>query len=95
MRYLRPSIILTIDRLGSINADPDNLAAVNTLAGMGVLTDDDNLVDAALSEILALPLDQRQLRDPERDVTYLLTQHYLGQVRLSCQLPPLHAHDHD
>lgn len=66
----------------SIDADPDNLTAVNTLAGMGVLTNDDDLVDAALSEILALPLDQRYSRDPQRDVAYLLIQHHIGQVRI-------------
>ena len=54
---------------------------MNTLAGMGILTDDTSLIDAALSEMLALPLDQRYARDPQRDVTYLLIQNYLGQVR--------------
>lgn len=65
--------------LQSIESDPDNLLAINTLAGMGILTDDDSLVDAALSEILALPPDQRLARDPDREVTYLLVQHHLGQ----------------
>ncbi|TFK87083.1 TPR-like protein [Polyporus arcularius HHB13444] len=65
--------------LQSIEYDPENLMAINTLAGMGILTDDDNLVDAALSELLSLPIDQRHERDPERDVTYLLVQHHLGQ----------------
>ncbi|KAI0743910.1 TPR-like protein [Daedaleopsis nitida] len=65
--------------LQSIEYDPENLMAINTLAGMGILTDDDGLVDAALSELLSLPLDQRHERDPERDVTYLLIQHHLGQ----------------
>lgn len=64
----------------SIQFDPENLTAINNLAGMGILTDDDDLIDAALSEILALPLDQRLARDPRRDVTYLLIQHHLGQV---------------
>ena len=47
---------------------------------MGILTEDDNLVDAALSEILALPLDRRRVRDQRRDVTYLLIQQKLEQV---------------
>lgn len=47
---------------------------------MGILTEDDGLIDAALSEILSLPLDKRHERDPERDVDYLLTQHSLAQV---------------
>lgn len=63
--------------------------AINTLAGMGILTDDDGLVDAALSEVLSLPVDQRHERDPERDVTYLLIQHHLGQVcPYACHSPP-------
>ncbi|KAH9920727.1 uncharacterized protein B0H18DRAFT_1121815 [Fomitopsis serialis] len=65
--------------LQSIESDPENLMAINTLAGMGILTGDESLVDAALSEILALPLDQRLSRDPGRDVTYLLIQHHLAQ----------------
>ena len=65
----------------SITTDPENLAAINTLAGMGILTDDDNLVDAALSEILSLPLERRREFDPRRDVDYLLIQHHLGQVK--------------
>jgi hypothetical protein len=47
---------------------------------MGILTDDDSLVDAALSELLALPLERRHELDPRRDVNYLLIQHHLGQV---------------
>ncbi|KAG5646300.1 hypothetical protein DXG03_003897 [Asterophora parasitica] len=65
--------------LECISADPENLTAINTLAGMGVLTDDESLVDAALSEILALPLEQRHELDPGRNVDYLLTQYHLGQ----------------
>ncbi len=68
-------------RSGSIESDPDNLIAVNTLAGMGILTEDDSLLDAALSEILALPIHERHERDPGREVAYLLVQHHLGQVR--------------
>ena len=47
---------------------------------MGILTGDDGLVDAALSEILALPVDQKHQLDPQRHVDYLLTQHHLAQV---------------
>jgi superkiller protein 3 len=64
----------------SIAADPGNLAAITALAGMGILTEDDSLIDAALSEILSLPLDRRRQLDPRRDVDYLLIQHHLGQV---------------
>ncbi|KAH7923951.1 TPR-like protein [Leucogyrophana mollusca] len=65
--------------LECITSDPENLLAINTLAGMGILTEDDGLVDAALSEIQSLPIERRQELDPQRDVTYLLVQHYLGQ----------------
>ncbi|VDB87360.1 unnamed protein product [Peniophora sp. CBMAI 1063] len=65
--------------LECITIDPENLTAINALAGMGILTEDENLVDAALSEILSLPLDQRRARDPRRDVNYLLTQQRLEQ----------------
>jgi superkiller protein 3 len=64
----------------SITTDSENLNAINALAGMGILTDDDNLVDAALSEILSLPAEKRHELDPGRDVDYLLIQHHLGQV---------------
>jgi superkiller protein 3 len=39
------------------------------------------LVDAALSEILSMPLDQRQLLDPVRQVDHILAQHHLSQGR--------------
>lgn len=54
--------------------------AINTLAGMGILTEDESLVDAALSEIQSLSIERRQELDPRRDVTYLLVQHHLGRV---------------
>ena len=68
----------------SIAADPENLAAITALAGMGILTADDGLVDAALSEILALPADAKRARDPARRVDDLLVQHHLAQVSISC-----------
>lgn len=70
----------------SISADPQNLIAMNTLAGMGILTDDDHLVEAALSEIVVLPIDERRTLDPQQDVGYLMTQHYLRQVIISYRL---------
>lgn len=73
-------VLIEMDGACSITADPENLMAINTLAGMGALTDDESLVDAALSEILALPLERRHELDPQRDVDYLLTQYYLSQV---------------
>ncbi|KAJ7502768.1 TPR-like protein [Mycena galericulata] len=66
--------------LDCIATDSENLAAINALAGMGILTDDDGLVDAALADLLALPLDRRLQLDPRRDVNYLLTKHHIGQA---------------
>ncbi|KAJ3899280.1 superkiller protein 3 [Lentinula edodes] len=65
--------------LECIAMDPENLTAINTLAAMGILTDDESLIDAALSEILALPVDRKLELDPQRNVDHLLIQHYLGQ----------------
>ncbi|KAH8119473.1 TPR-like protein [Phellopilus nigrolimitatus] len=66
--------------LECINSDPENLAAVVALAAMGLLTGDEALIDAALSEILSLPLDERHRRDPERYAENLLTNHYLAEA---------------
>jgi superkiller protein 3 len=63
--------------LDCITSDPENLMAINTLAGMGILTEDDGLVDATLSEILSLPVEYKQELNPRRDVTYLLVQYHL------------------
>ncbi|KAL5485002.1 SKI3 [Sanghuangporus weigelae] len=65
--------------LDCIQNDPENLAAVVALAAMGLLTSDEALIDAALSEILVLPLDERHARDPERDTENLLTNHYIAE----------------
>lgn len=64
----------------SISEDPENLQAVAALAGMGILNRDDDLVDAALFEILALPIERRHELDPARDIPFLLCQHQLNQV---------------
>ncbi|KAF9267372.1 superkiller protein 3 SKI3 [Marasmius fiardii PR-910] len=65
--------------LECISDDSENLTAINALAAMGILTDDDGLLDAALSEILALPVDERSRLDPSRNVDHLLIMHHLGQ----------------
>lgn len=71
--------IAKVQLLECISRDPENLSAINTLAGMGILTCDDSLVEAALAEILSLPVEERSKMDPQRDADYLLVQHYLGQ----------------
>ncbi|KAI9442528.1 TPR-like protein [Lactarius indigo] len=72
--------------LDCITQDPENLMAINALAGMGILTDDDSLIDAALSELISLPLDLRHRRDPRRDFSYILRQHHLGQGDVTAAL---------
>ncbi|KAI9449401.1 TPR-like protein [Lactarius psammicola] len=72
--------------LDCITQDPENLMAINALAGMGILTDDDSLIDAALSELISLPLDLRHRRDPRRDFSYILRQHHLGQGNTTAAL---------
>ncbi|KAL0069809.1 Superkiller protein 3 [Marasmius tenuissimus] len=69
--------------LECISEDPENLIAITTLAAMGILTDDDSLLDAALSEILALPIDDRANLDPSGNVDHLLIMHHIGQQNAS------------
>ena len=61
---------------------------------MGILTDDDGLIDAALSELKSLPLDLRHRRDPQRDYSYILKQHHLGQVSDRFNTIPCHTISH-
>ena len=49
-------------------------------AAMGLLSDDETLIDAALSEIVGLPMEEQLRRDPGRDVESLLVNHYLAEV---------------
>ncbi|KAF8629112.1 hypothetical protein AX17_005698 [Amanita inopinata Kibby_2008] len=62
--------------LQCIASDPGNWTAIETLAAMGVLSNDENLVDATLSELLDLPPEERQELDLCNDASYLLTRYY-------------------
>ncbi|KAL4262302.1 TPR-like protein [Pleurotus pulmonarius] len=62
-----------------VSEDVENLHVMQTLVTMGILTEDESLIDAAISEIINLPLDKRQRLDPRGDINYLLIQNYLGQ----------------
>jgi hypothetical protein len=66
--------------------DPDNLSATATLAAMGILTNDEGLVDAALSEIISSSTEKRLERDAGKEFDHLLSRYHLAQVR---QLTPL------
>ncbi|KAF7428403.1 Superkiller protein 3 [Pleurotus ostreatus] len=63
----------------SVAEDVENLRVMQTLVTMGILTEDESLIDAAISEIINLPLDKRQRLDPRGDINYLLIQNQLGQ----------------
>ncbi|KAH8828520.1 superkiller protein 3 [Flagelloscypha sp. PMI_526] len=65
--------------LECITEDPQNLTAITALAAMGLLSEDEGLIDAALSEILSLPRDERRSLDPQDDVSFLLIQNSLSQ----------------
>ena len=64
----------------SIAENPEHLGAIVTLASIGTITADNGLVEAALADILALPVDYRQSLDPAREVVDLLVSHNLRQV---------------
>lgn len=55
--------------------------AITALAAYGILTLDDDLVDAAFSETLEMPLNERHALDPERTVERMLVQHHLSKVK--------------
>jgi len=69
--------------LACIGEDPQNLTAVVVLAAMGLLTDDEDLIDAALSEIMSLSIDVRHARDPEGAVEDILSNHFLAEDNTS------------
>lgn len=48
---------------------------------MGLLSEDEGLIDAAVSEIVTLSIEDRHERDPSREVEKLLVNHYLAEVR--------------
>ncbi|EFI28195.1 superkiller protein 3 SKI3 [Coprinopsis cinerea okayama7 len=69
--------------LKCISEESTNLAAIKSLAAMGILSSDEGLVDAAVSEIVALPPDERIQLDSERNVDHLLIQYHLSRGELT------------
>ena len=67
-------------RNASIGEDSENLPAITALAAMGLLTDDDALIDAAISEIQTMPVNVRHKLDPGGDVEDILAMHHLAEV---------------
>ncbi|TFK25481.1 superkiller protein 3 SKI3 [Coprinopsis marcescibilis] len=72
--------------LKCISEEPTNLTAIKTLVAMGILSGDEGLVDAAVSEIVALPLDQRLQLDADRNVDKLLIQYHLTRNEMQTAL---------
>ncbi|KAG9039837.1 Superkiller protein 3 [Tulasnella sp. JGI-2019a] len=66
----------------AITENPKNMDAITTLAAFGILTLDDDLVDAAFMETLEMPLNERHALDPGRTVERLLVQHNLSKGRV-------------
>lgn len=65
--------------LQCIATDPTNITAITTLAGMGILSNDEALIEAGLSELLDMPIEQRQQLDHTNAVDYLLIQQYMSK----------------
>lgn len=83
-----------IDITDRITENPRNMDAITALAAYGMLNLDDDLLDAALSEIRAMPIDEQRTLDPEGTVDHLLTHHHLGQVsRIFADDERVHAKD--
>lgn len=60
------------------------MVAITALAAFGILNLDDDLVDAALSEIMDMTLEERHELDPSRTVENLLVHHHLSKVSNYC-----------
>ncbi|CAE6419871.1 unnamed protein product [Rhizoctonia solani] len=65
--------------LEMVEQDSSNLECVVMLVAIGTLGNEPDLVDAALSEILAMPVEKRQSLDPGRQVDRILVQHYIAE----------------
>lgn len=49
---------------------------------MAIINGDDDLLDAAISEIVKLPADVRAKADPQGEVDWLLERHHLMKVKI-------------
>lgn len=64
----------------SVSNDSGNLAAITTLAAIGILTGNDELVQASLSDLMSAPPEKRRILDPTGDVDRLLVLNALHSV---------------
>jgi hypothetical protein len=81
-------LIANIFRDRSVNNDSGNLAAITTLAAIGILTKNDELVQASLSDLMSAPPEKRRILDPTGDVDRLLVLDALHSVGNSLPLAP-------
>lgn len=58
--------------LECVEIDNENLEVISTLTAIGILINDESLLDAALTEILSMAIDKRNQIDPKRNVNDLL-----------------------
>ncbi|KAF8757237.1 Tetratricopeptide repeat [Rhizoctonia solani] len=68
--------------LEMVEQDPSNLECIVMLVAIGTLNNEPDLVDAALSEILGMPTEKRQVLDPGHQVDRILVQHHIAQGNL-------------
>ena len=66
----------------SFEQEKPSIEAITTLAAIAATTEDDDLLDAALSELDALALDRRDAMDPAGKVELLLAHNALITVSL-------------
>ena len=58
-----------------------NVSVITALSALAIVGDNGELLDAALAEILRLPIDQQIEQDPRGDIAYLISAHHKLQVR--------------
>ena len=63
-----------------LRIDPENLSAVILIAAIRSQLNDETLLDAALSEIMSLSLEERSHRDPKQNVEDVLCSYHIAQV---------------
>ncbi|PWN47052.1 TPR-like protein [Violaceomyces palustris] len=77
--------------LESISMSPNNIGAITTLAAMGIASGDSGLVDAALSEIKEMPIQEVRQLDANRDVPFLLSMERFSKGDIESGLSTLRS----
>ena len=68
----------------SLGTDSKNVDAMVVLGAIATLLEDNALLDAALSEIISMPPQERRELDRLHKVDALLLRHHLIEVRHAC-----------